>query len=222
MRRLLFALALVAGVGLLCRDTPEVTAQPKAAPVAVAPQAPTLNVAFPLGVQRGQTIELTLTGTNLADPTALWTSFPAKATFPTDMNNGKDAAKLQVKLEVPADAPIGFHSIRLATKQGISNVRMFCVDEAPADRRGGRQQDEGEGTASRACPAWSWAGQTPRSATSSRSTVKPGQRLTFEVIGRRLGSLLDPVIKLYDGKTGRETARPLQRRRARPAGRLPG
>ena len=47
------------------------------------------------------------------------------------MNNGKDAAKLRVKLEVPADAPIGFHSIRLATKHGISNARMFCVDEVP-------------------------------------------------------------------------------------------
>ena len=28
--------------------------------------------------------------------------------------------------------------------------------------------------------------------------------MTFEVIGRRLGSQLDPVIKLYDAKTGRE------------------
>src|SRR5215211_8415970 len=90
----LLAIALIVG-----RDT-SVTAQPKAAPVTVAPQNPTLTVPFPLGVQRGQTLELTLTGTNLADPTALWTSFPAKATFPTDMNNGKDAGKLRVKLEV--------------------------------------------------------------------------------------------------------------------------
>ena len=130
IRRLAPLLLLVAAIALLSRDV-TVTAQPKAAPVAVAPQAPTINVPFPLGVQRGQTLELALTGTNLADPTALLTSFPAKVTFPTDMNNGKDAAKLRVKLEVPADAPIGFHSIRLATKHGISNLRMFCVDELP-------------------------------------------------------------------------------------------
>ena len=34
--------------------------------------------------------------------------------------------------------------------------------------------------------------------------VKPGQRLTFDVIGRRLGSQLDPMVRLFDAKTGRE------------------
>ena len=35
-------------------------------------------------------------------------------------------------------------------------------------------------------------------------TVAAGQRLSFEVLGRRLGSALDPWIKLYDAKSGRE------------------
>lgn len=203
MRRLLFAFALVTGVGLLCRDTAVVTAQPKAAPVAVSPQSPTLNVAFPLGAQRGQTIELNLTGTNLADPTALWTSFPAKVTIPTDMNNGKDAAKLRVKLEVPADAPIGFHSIRLATKQGISNARMFCVDDMPQidEAADNRTREKAQPVAVPGVVV----GKTDAEASDFfKVPVKPGQRLTFEVLGRRLGSLLDPVVKLYDGKTGRE------------------
>lgn len=203
MHRVLFALALVAGVILIGRDSAVVTAQQKAAPVAVAPQAPTLNAAFPLGAQRGQSIELNLTGTNLADPTGLWTSFPAKVTIPTDMNNGKDAAKLKVKLDIPADAPIGFHSIRLATKQGISNLRMFCVDELA-------QIDEAADNRSRekAQPVpvpGVVVGKTDAEASDFfKVPVKPGQRLTFEVIGRRLGSLLDPVIRLYDGRTGRE------------------
>jgi hypothetical protein len=180
-----------------------VRAQPKAAPVAVAPQAPTLNVAFPLGAQRGQTIELNLTGTNLNDPTALWTSFPAKVTIPTDMNNGKDAAKLRVKLEIPADAPIGFYSIRLATKHGISNARMFCIDEVPQiDETADNHVKE----KAQPVPAPGVVvGKTDAEVSDFfRVAVKPGQRLTFEVIGRRLGSQLDPVIKLYDAKTGRE------------------
>ena len=196
-------LVFAAAVVLTARNPAVVVAQPKAAPVAVPPQAPTLNVAFPLGAQRGQSIELTLTGTNLNDSTALWTSFPAKVTIPTDMNNGKDAAKLRVKLDVPADAPIGFHAIRLATKHGISNARMFCIDELPhmdeaADNR----------TREKAQPVpvpGVVVGKTDAEASDFfKVAVKPGQRLTFEVIGRRLGSLLDPVIKLYDGKTGRE------------------
>jgi hypothetical protein len=201
--RPLSALVLLAVILVASRDTSVVTAQPKAAPVAVPPQSPTLNVAFPLGAQRGQRIELTLSGTNLTDPTALWTSFPAKVTIPADMNNGKDAAKLRVKLDVPADAPIGFHAIRLATKHGISNARMFCVDEVPqideaADNR----------TREKAQPVpvpGVVVGRTDAEVSDFfKVTVKPGQRLTFEVIGRRLGSQLDPVIKLYDGRTGRE------------------
>src|SRR5207249_4750568 len=90
------------------------------------PQAPTLNMPMPLGIQRGTAMELTLTGTNLAEPTGLWTSFPAHVTIPTDNNNGKDNAKLQVHLEVPKDVPLGFHSIRLATTRGMSNFRLFC------------------------------------------------------------------------------------------------
>src|SRR5437899_3022259 len=44
------------------------------------PLAPTLAPVVPLGMQRGTKLELTLTGTNLAEPTGLWTSFPAKVT----------------------------------------------------------------------------------------------------------------------------------------------
>src|SRR5262245_47739638 len=89
-------------------------------PVQPNPQAPTLTPPVPLGMARGSTLELTLAGTNLAEPTGLWTSFPAKVTIPTDGDNGKDNTKLKVNLEVPADAPLGLHSLRLATMRGIS------------------------------------------------------------------------------------------------------
>lgn len=195
-------LLLAALIVIAARDG-SVTAQPKAGPVAVAPQAPTLNVPFPLGVQRGQTLELMLTGANLADPTALWTDFNTKATFPTDMNNGKDPAKLRVKLEVPADAPLGFHSIRLATKHGLSNTRMFCVDELPQidEAADNRTKEKAQVVP---VPGVVVGKTDPEVSDFFKVVVKPGQRLTFDVLGRRLGSLLDPVIKLYDAKTGRE------------------
>src|SRR5262249_40058012 len=34
--------------------------------------------------------------------------------------------------------------------------------------------------------------------------VKTGQRVSFEVLGRRLGSAFDPQITLFDARTGRE------------------
>ena len=43
--------------------------KPPALPV--NPQAPVLKPVVPLGMQRGSTLDLTLTGTNLAEPTGL-------------------------------------------------------------------------------------------------------------------------------------------------------
>src|SRR5205823_6214961 len=95
------------------------------------PAAPVLKPVAPHGVQRGTAIDLSLTGTNLAEPTGLWIDFPAKVTIPPDNNNGKDPAKLLVHLEVPKDAPMGFHALRLATAKGLSNTRLFCVHDLP-------------------------------------------------------------------------------------------
>jgi hypothetical protein len=178
-------------------------AQPPPPPPAPNPQAPTLTPVAPLGIQRGTKLELTLTGTNLADPTGVWTSFQAKVTIPTDMNNGKDNAKLRVVLEVPADAPLGFHTIRLATTRGMSNFRLFCVDDLP------QVLEAGPNTARatpQVVPVPSVVVGRVDAETSDhyKISVKAGQRVTFEVLGRRLGSLFDPQIALYDAKTGRD------------------
>src|SRR5262249_54255855 len=95
------------------------------------PPAPVLNIPTPLGTQRGPPLELTLPGTSLAEPTGLLISFPGKVTIPTDNKNGLDNTKLRVRLEVPADAPLGYHSLRLATTRGMSNLRLFCIDDLP-------------------------------------------------------------------------------------------
>ncbi|HZT82560.1 MAG TPA: hypothetical protein VFA26_20190, partial [Gemmataceae bacterium] len=43
--------------------------QPKPGPAQPKPQAPTIAVPSPVGVQRGNSCEIVLTGTNLAEPT---------------------------------------------------------------------------------------------------------------------------------------------------------
>src|SRR5262245_29871031 len=151
------------------------------------PQAPTLNPIAPSGLQRGSKLELTLTGTNMTDPTGLWTSFTAKVTIPTDMNNGKQPTSLRVVLEVPADAPLGFHTIRLSTTRGMSNFRPFCIDDLP-------QVLEAPGNTSRTTPQ---AVPVPCVVVGRayaevsdyfKISVKANQRVSFEILGRRLGS----------------------------------
>lgn len=178
------------------------TAQPLP-PFPPNPLAPTLRPVMPLGMQRGTTLELTLTGTNLAGPTGLWTSFPAKVTIPTASNNGKDPAKLTVQLEVPKDAPLGFHAVRLATNHGMSNVRLFCLDDLVQVLE--NNANHTVAMAQPVTPPCVVVGRADAEATDYfKVPVAAGQRLAFEVLGRRLGSAFDPQLTLFDAKTGRE------------------
>jgi hypothetical protein len=166
------------------------------------PQAPVLKPAVPLGMQRGTALDLTLTGSNLAEPTGLWTSFPAKATIPTDGNNGKDNGKLLVRLEVPKDAPLGFHAIRLATRRGMSNLRLFCIDDLPQviESATNHTPSMAQGV-SVPCVV---AGKADAETTDYfKFRVSAGQRLSFEILGRRLGSQFDPQLQILDAN-GRE------------------
>jgi hypothetical protein len=167
------------------------------------PAAPTLKPVAPHGVQRGTTVDLTLTGTNLTEPTGLWTEFLAKVVIPTDNNNGKDAAKLLVRVEVPKDAPMGLYGLRLATARGMSNLRLFCVDDLPQVMQA--ENSRSRLTAQPVKPPCVVVGKTANESNDYyKITVAAGQRLSFEVLGRRLGSPIDPQLTLLDARTDRE------------------
>jgi hypothetical protein len=160
---------------------------------------------IPLGAQRGTSIELVLTGSNLAQPTGLWSSMPATISFPTENNNGKDNSKLRVLLQIGRNAPVGFHALRLATTRGLSNLRMFCVDDLPQVMKA--DTNRSKSTPQAVTPPCVVIGRADAEASDYyKVTVKAGQRLSFEVLGRRLGSALDPQITLYQSGTGRELA----------------
>jgi hypothetical protein len=172
-------------------------AQPLPPGTPVNPQAPNLQPVLPLGMQRGTTLEVTLTGTNLAGPTGVWTSFPAKVTIPTDGGNGKNNNSLKIKLEVPKHAPLGFHSLRLATTRGMSNSRLFCIDDLPQVLENNTNRTIK--TAQAVTVPCVVVGKADAESTDYfKFTVKANQRLSFEVLGRRLGSTFDPQITLYD------------------------
>jgi hypothetical protein len=188
---------------LLLAKAPPTWGQKAAPPVLPNPQAPTLAMPVPLGMQRGTSLELILTGTSLAEPTGLWTSFPASVTIPTEGNNGKDNTKLKVRVEVPKDTPIGFHALRLATKSGISNLRLFCIDDLPQVMTDGKNRSK-EAAQTVPVPCVVVGRADAEMSDYYKIGVTAGQRVSFEILGRRLGSAFDPQITLLDGKTGRE------------------
>ena len=195
-----FALGLVV---IMSSGDREAVAQPKAPAIVAAPQAPTLATPASLGAKAGEEVELTVTGTNLADPTAVLLSCPGKVTIPTDNKNGTEAGKLRVKVAVDPKVQIGLYTVRVATKHGVSNARPFVVDTLPlvASTATNRTKDMAQAV-NVPCVA---SGSIP-AETSEFFKVKVGanQKLTFEVLARRIGSPLDPIVVLHDAKTKRE------------------
>ncbi len=204
--RVLAFTGFVAGlafVALLSNGIPMAQGQPKPIVIVAAPQAPTLTSPANLGAKKGETVELTLTGANLADPVSVLLSCPGKVTIPSDNKNGTEAAKVRVKVELPADCPIGMHTIRVATKHGISNFRPFIVDELAVvpEVETNRTKDTAQAVT---IPALITGRTDAEASDFFKVKVNAGQTVTFEVLARRIGSPLDPILVLHDAKTKRE------------------
>jgi hypothetical protein len=191
--------AASAAVFALLPAMPLTAQDKKAAPPAVPASYPTLTTPASLGAKPGASVELALTGTNLDDATGVWTSFGGKATIP---DKQKDAKKLTVKLDVPADATPGLHALRVATKAGVSNLRPICLDELPEVAEAGKNKSKAS-PQTVAVPCVVTGSAEKESADYFKFPVQAGKPITIEVLGRRLGSPIDPVVILYDG-TGKE------------------
>ncbi len=166
------------------------------------PGQPTLGPATPTGLTRGVPAEWTLAGTNLADPVAVGATVPTTIRFVPNGTTDKDSTKIRIALDLPVDAPLGLQRLWIATARGLSNPRAFCVAPFPqvvAD--GANRTTEKALPLSLPCVA---AGRVDAEVSHYyRFSAAAGQRLSFEVVGRRLGGAIDPLVRLYDGK-GRE------------------
>ncbi len=181
----------------------DAVAQPKAPVIVAAPQSPTLTTPSTLGAKPGAEVELTLTGTNLADAMSVMLGCPGKVTIPTDNKNGTEAAKLRVKVAIDPKCPIGLYTLRVSTKHGVSNARPFVVDtlSVVASTNANRTKDTAQAVTAPCVASGSVALET---SEFYKVTVTAGQKLAFEVLARRIGSPLDPIVVLHDAKTKRE------------------
>lgn len=202
--KLLALACFAAGLGIvLSTQQREAAAQPKAPAIAPAPQAPTLTTPASLGAKPGEEVELVLTGTNLNDAVGVLLSCPAKVIVPTDNKNGTEPNKLRVKVAVDGKAKTGLYAIRVATKHGVSNLRPFVVDSFPVTAGTGANRSK-EAALALAVPGVAIGTVATEASDFYKVQAKAGQRLTFEVLARRIGSPLDPIVVLHDARTKRE------------------
>ena len=200
----LFAFGLGVIAILSFGGTRTLMGQPKPLVVPPAPQAPTLTTPVTFGMKAGASVELVLSGTNLADPTGVLLSCPGKATLVPEAKDAKpNPAAVKVKFELPADVPVGMHTFRVATKQGISNFRPLLVDDLPGVEEAATNRTR-ETAQDVPVPCSISARTDPEASDFFKVKVAAGQKLTFEVLARRIGSPLDPILVLHDAKTKRE------------------
>jgi hypothetical protein len=102
-------------------------------------------------------------------------------------------------VEVAADTPLGLYGLRLATASGLSNAHLFLIDDLPITPEADPTVQP-ETAQPIALPA-AVAGIC-READVDRYalTVQAGQRVSFEVVGSRLGKDFDPLVTIRDAR----------------------
>ncbi len=163
-------------------------------------QTPSLTHTAPGALLPGRSQELTLHGANLIGATNLWTSFGAKVLSVQATSAG--AAKFQ--FSVPAETPVGIHAVRVASVGGVSSPLLLMVDDLPS------VADRGTNTSVTNAQPLAWPVAVDGTSVALgfkfyRVTVKAGDRLAIEAVAKRLGTKLDPVLRLLDLR-GREVA----------------
>jgi hypothetical protein len=156
-----------------------------------------------MAVLPGQAVAVQLTGSQLAGVKQLWTN----AGFPTALaegvpENGTKNDQVTFQITPPADAPVGIYALRVVSPNGTSPLRMFLVDDLPTAASPGSNV-----TAAQAHPVSTLTGVEGSIANLTtqffKLSVTSGQTVSFEVLARRIGSPLDPMLRVLDLR-GRE------------------
>jgi hypothetical protein len=165
--------------------------------------APALTTTSPQAVAPGGQTDVKVRGSGLVGATQLWNGFSGTATLSPDVkDNGKNAAETTWRLTVPAEAPVGVHGLRVAGPDGASSLKLIMVDDLPsvAQTAGNTVIEKAQELAQ---PIAVDGAVANLSRNYYRIKVAAGQKLSIEVVARRLGSALDPLVRLLDSK-GRE------------------
>ena len=202
-------------------------AGPTAAQKAPAPglSVPRLLTVMPSGGRTGTTVEVTVGGQDLADPTGLLFSAPGiqaewiapaadakpPAAEPT-RGSGKRAdprnavtAMHRFKVTIPPGTSLGLHDVRFVGKTGVSNPRAFMVGDFAevTEKEPNNDVDQAQRVA---------LNTTVNGVISAATDVdyfvfagKKGQRVVLSCLASSIDSRLLPGLELYD-QAGRQLA----------------
>jgi hypothetical protein len=164
----------------------------------VSAQTPTLSHSIPSALAPGKRGTLTFYGTSLGVSPRLWTSFPAE----TVLARHDRADQVSFDVTAPADLAPGIVAVRVIHGDGASNLLPLMIDDLPTEVEGASHK-----TLATAQPI-AFGSAVDGACTELafdyyKFEGKMGQRISLEVVGARLGSKMDPVVRLLD-PSGRE------------------
>lgn len=176
------------------------------AAVALTAAPPVLERIEPAGAQRGSAFRLELYGSYLPAGAQVVSELPATLT-PLTPNHDEDGPALSFLVELKKNAPVGLYPLRLETPAGLTNLVLFSVGEFP-DVAEDESRTPG-GKASNDSVQEAQAIELPATVNGRlrgadrdvyRFEVKAGERVALEVEARRVGSAIDPVLRVLDAQ----------------------
>ncbi|MBS0208506.1 MAG: PPC domain-containing protein [Planctomycetes bacterium] len=117
---------------------------------------------------------------------------------------GTDPSRVELEVDVPAETPLGFYAFRVSNQEGISNPIGLMVDDLPTVLKDGAHTTPAKAQPVKTPSAIEGA-VTADQADCFRIHATAGQLLSVEAVARRIGSPLDPLIRLLDAR-GNELA----------------
>ena len=157
----------------------------------VVAQDPAVNGTVPGAIAPGTTIPLQINGGNLAPAKKLWLSFPSEVALAEGIEkNGENPAQVTYRVNVPATTPCGIHGMRVVTDKGVSQLRFLFVDDLPSLASVGSNVQRGSAQ-SISVPVAIDGTVAGLSWQYFKFPAQAGQRMSFEVLARRIGSSLE-------------------------------
>jgi hypothetical protein len=163
--------------------------------------APRLLTVFPMGVQAGTSVEVTISGDNIDEDPQLVFSSPKITAEPKRDEKGQ-VVKNRYVVQAAADTPLGLHEARLFTRLGISSSRCFSVGnlkEAVRTKPNNTTETAVELAAGTVFNSYT----TARTVDFYTFKAAKGARLLLDCTTTGIDSRLTPVLLLSD-EQGRE------------------
>ncbi len=153
---------------------------------------PKITGVAPAGVRRGESTEVTITGTGLAGNPRLIAPFTSRS----DEVKGSNATSWKIKLTVDSGAAVGTYPIRVQTDDGISNPFLLAVGQLPqvVEREDNSTFEQAQSIPD---PPLVVEGQAAGNDVDFfRFRGRKGQRIILDAQCARIGSGIDPTIRL--------------------------